>query len=52
MFILFQIRQYRHLEDGSVNVVTRGQQRFRLRRRWVDVEGSVSVQQILIYLFL
>ncbi|XP_055812003.1 uncharacterized protein LOC129881910 [Solanum dulcamara] len=35
-----EIRQYRHLEDGSVNVVTRGQQRFRLRRRWVDVEGS------------
>ncbi|KAF3631473.1 hypothetical protein FXO37_27943 [Capsicum annuum] len=35
-----EIRQYRHLEDGSVNVVTRGQQRFRLKRRWVDVEGS------------
>ncbi|XP_070016101.1 uncharacterized protein [Nicotiana sylvestris] len=35
-----EIRQYRHLEDGSVNVVTRGQQRFRLRRRWMDVEGS------------
>ncbi|CAN4105150.1 unnamed protein product [Withania somnifera] len=35
-----EIRQYRHLEDGSVNVITRGQQRFRLRRRWMDVEGS------------
>ncbi|KAH0707770.1 hypothetical protein KY289_012846 [Solanum tuberosum] len=34
------IRQYQHLEDGSVNVVTRGQQRFHLRRRWMDVEGS------------
>lgn len=36
-----QIRQYGHLEDGSLNVVTRGQQRFRLRRCWVDVEGVV-----------
>ncbi|KAJ8539617.1 hypothetical protein K7X08_013869 [Anisodus acutangulus] len=35
-----EIRQYRHLEDGSVNIVTRGQQRFRLRRRWMDVEES------------
>ncbi|XP_073007574.1 uncharacterized protein [Typha latifolia] len=35
-----EIRQYRRLEDGSVNVVTRGQQRFRLRRRWIDVEGA------------
>ncbi|KAF8407095.1 hypothetical protein HHK36_006220 [Tetracentron sinense] len=34
------IRQYRRLEDGSLNVVTRGQQRFHLRRRWVDVEGA------------
>ncbi|OVA12447.1 Peptidase S16 [Macleaya cordata] len=35
-----EIRQYRRLEDGSLNVVTRGQQRFRLRRSWVDVEGA------------
>ncbi|KAL4604485.1 hypothetical protein ACB092_10G196800 [Castanea dentata] len=35
-----EIRQYRRLEDGSLNVVTRGQQRFRLRRRWMDVEGA------------
>ncbi|KAF3446727.1 hypothetical protein FNV43_RR11907 [Rhamnella rubrinervis] len=35
-----EIRQYRRLEDGSLNVVTRGQQRFRLRRRWIDVEGA------------
>ncbi|KAL0372147.1 UNVERIFIED_CONTAM: protein cereblon [Sesamum calycinum] len=36
-----EIRQYRRLEDGSVNIVARGQQRFRLKRRWVDVEGSL-----------
>lgn len=35
-----EIRQYRRLEDGSLNVVARGQQRFRLRRRWVDVDGA------------
>ncbi|KAK6927335.1 Lon protease, N-terminal domain [Dillenia turbinata] len=34
-----EIRQYRRLEDGSLNVVTRGQQRFHLKRRWIDVEG-------------
>ncbi|XP_065849740.1 uncharacterized protein [Euphorbia lathyris] len=34
-----EIRQYRCLEDGSLNVVNRGQQRFRLRRRWIDAEG-------------
>ncbi|KAM7275754.1 hypothetical protein ACFE04_017620 [Oxalis oulophora] len=34
-----EIRQYRRLEDGSINVVTRGQQRFRLRRHWFDGEG-------------
>ncbi|KAL3844200.1 hypothetical protein ACJIZ3_001603 [Penstemon smallii] len=36
-----EIRQYRRVEDGSVNVVARGQQRFRLKRRWVDVEGAL-----------
>ncbi|CAI9093576.1 OLC1v1029115C7 [Oldenlandia corymbosa var. corymbosa] len=35
-----EIRQYRRLEDGSVNVVTRGQQRFRLQRRWIDGDGA------------
>ncbi|KAG6417104.1 hypothetical protein SASPL_119254 [Salvia splendens] len=35
------IRQYKKLEDGSINIVARGQQRFRLKRRWVDVEGSL-----------
>ncbi|XP_062097892.1 uncharacterized protein LOC133803791 [Humulus lupulus] len=34
-----EIRQYRRLEDGSLNVVTRGQSRFRLRRRYIDSEG-------------
>ncbi|XP_041990596.1 uncharacterized protein LOC121741773 [Salvia splendens] len=36
-----EIRQYKKLEDGSINIVARGQQRFRLKRRWVDVEGSL-----------
>ncbi|KAK9027080.1 hypothetical protein V6N11_066926 [Hibiscus sabdariffa] len=35
-----EIRQYRPVEDGSINVVTRGQQRFRLRRCWIDAEGA------------
>ncbi|KAJ4822785.1 hypothetical protein Tsubulata_020512 [Turnera subulata] len=34
-----EIRQYRRLEDGSLNVLTRGQQRFCLKRSWIDVEG-------------
>ncbi|KAK4786926.1 hypothetical protein SAY86_010759 [Trapa natans] len=34
-----EIRQYRRLEDGSLNAVTRGQQRFRLKRCWVDADG-------------
>ncbi|WOK95706.1 hypothetical protein Cni_G04413 [Canna indica] len=35
-----EIRQYRRLDDGSLNIVARGQQRFRLRRRWVDDAGA------------
>ncbi|KAJ3704040.1 hypothetical protein LUZ61_007745 [Rhynchospora tenuis] len=35
-----EIKQYRRLEDGSINVVTRGQQRFRLRRRFIDDDGT------------
>lgn len=35
-----EIRQFKQLDDGSLNVVTRGQQRFRLRRRWTDVDGA------------
>ncbi|CAN0907271.1 Protein cereblon [Linum grandiflorum] len=34
-----EIRQYRRLDDGTFNVVTRGQQRFRLKRLWLDVDG-------------
>ncbi|CAM8919701.1 unnamed protein product [Rhodiola kirilowii] len=44
-----EIRQYRRLEDGSLNVVTRGQQRFRMKRRWIDEErtpwGEVQIIQ-------
>ncbi|MBA0547788.1 hypothetical protein Golob_018931, partial [Gossypium lobatum] len=36
----YLIRQYRPVEDGSINVVTRGQQRFCLRRCWIDAEGA------------
>ncbi|KAH9301317.1 hypothetical protein KI387_012900 [Taxus chinensis] len=39
-----EIRQYRRLEDGSMNVVTRGQQRFRLRRCWTDENGAPCAQ--------
>lgn len=35
-----EIRQYRRLDDGILNVVARGQQRFRLRHCWIDVEGA------------
>ncbi|XP_004501096.2 uncharacterized protein [Cicer arietinum] len=42
------IRQYGRLEDGSLNVVTRGQQRFHLRRCWNDVErGPYGEIQII-----
>ncbi|KAI4380145.1 hypothetical protein MLD38_006367 [Melastoma candidum] len=34
-----EIRQFRRLEDGSLNAVTRGQQRFHLKRCWIDAEG-------------
>ncbi|EMS56729.1 Protein cereblon [Triticum urartu] len=32
------ILEIRRLDDGSTNVITRGQQRFRLRRSWVDID--------------
>ncbi|KAL6610520.1 hypothetical protein ACP70R_040489 [Stipagrostis hirtigluma subsp. patula] len=42
-----EIRQLGRLDNGSLNVVARGQQRFRLRRRWVDVDrvpwGEVQI---------
>lgn len=34
-----EIRQLGRLDDGSLNVVARGQQRFRLMRHWMDVDG-------------
>ncbi|GAB2275808.1 hypothetical protein Dimus_010557, partial [Dionaea muscipula] len=36
-----EIRQYRRLEDGSVNMVTRGKQRFRVKRSWFDADNIV-----------
>jgi len=45
------MRQYRQLDDGSLNVVARGQQRFRLGRRWIDVEGAVMFHVPAIQLF-
>jgi cereblon len=41
--MLLQIRQLGRLDDGSVNVKARGQQRFRLIRHWQDVDGVVSL---------
>ncbi|OEL18255.1 Protein cereblon [Dichanthelium oligosanthes] len=35
------IRQLGRLDDGSLNVVARGQQRFRLRRHWIDADRVV-----------
>ncbi|KMZ58652.1 Protein cereblon [Zostera marina] len=35
-----EIRQYKCLDDGALNVVARGQQRFYLQRQWTDVEGA------------
>ncbi|GAB2250900.1 hypothetical protein Droror1_Dr00017150 [Drosera rotundifolia] len=36
-----EIRQYRRLDDGSVNMVTHGKQRFRLKKRWSDVDNII-----------
>uniref|UniRef100_A0A0D9V5I5 Protein cereblon n=1 Tax=Leersia perrieri TaxID=77586 RepID=A0A0D9V5I5_9ORYZ len=33
-----EIQQIKQLDDGSSNVVTRGQHRFRLRRCWIDAD--------------
>ncbi|KAJ7569659.1 hypothetical protein O6H91_01G087600 [Diphasiastrum complanatum] len=35
-----EIRQLRHLNDGSINVLTRGRQRFRIRQAWTDGDGA------------
>jgi cereblon len=47
-----QIRQYVRLEDGSLNVISRGQQRFRLKRCWIDVEGVVRILSCSLLFFL
>lgn len=41
IFNFKQIKQYRRLEDGSLNIVARGQQRFHVLKSWIDVEGAV-----------
>lgn len=38
---LSQIRQLRNLNDGSVNVVTKGRQRFRICKAWTEADGAV-----------
>ncbi|CAM6036740.1 unnamed protein product [Sphagnum compactum] len=43
-----EIRQLRHLTDGSVNVVTKGRQRFRVWKAWTEADGALFAQvQIL-----
>jgi cereblon len=39
-----EIRQLRHLTDGSVNVVTKGRQRFRICKAWTEVDGALLAQ--------
>lgn len=39
-----EIRQLRHLEDGSINVVTRGKQRFRTLNAWTNADGAPCAQ--------
>ncbi|KAF3791845.1 cereblon protein [Nymphaea thermarum] len=39
-----EIKQYRRLEDGSLNIVARGQQRFHVLKSWIDVEGAPCAQ--------
>ncbi|KAJ1263713.1 hypothetical protein BS78_09G207200 [Paspalum vaginatum] len=36
-----EIRQLGRLDDGALNVVARGQQRFRLRKHWIDADQVV-----------
>lgn len=45
--LLHQIRQIRHLSDGTINVVTRGRQRFRVNKAWIDADGTVSSQFVI-----
>jgi hypothetical protein len=37
----FQIKKLRRLNDGSMNVVARGRQRFRIRKAWTAADGAV-----------
>ncbi|KAL2613317.1 hypothetical protein R1flu_025009 [Riccia fluitans] len=39
-----EIRQLSRLEDGSLNVVTRGRQRFRIRKAWTEADGAPCAQ--------
>ncbi|XP_031488709.1 uncharacterized protein LOC116256480 [Nymphaea colorata] len=39
-----EIRQYRRLEDGSLNIIARGQQRFHVLKSWIDAEGAPCAQ--------
>ncbi|XP_024384992.1 uncharacterized protein [Physcomitrium patens] len=39
-----EIRQLRHLNDGSVNVVTKGRQRFRICKAWTEADGALFAQ--------
>ncbi|KAG6542344.1 hypothetical protein Mapa_016270 [Marchantia paleacea] len=39
-----EIRQLRRLSDGSMNVVTRGRQRFRIRKAWTEADGAPCAQ--------
>nr|PNR54329.1 hypothetical protein PHYPA_008006 [Physcomitrium patens] len=39
-----EIRQLRHLNDGSINVVTKGRQRFRICKAWTESDGALFAQ--------
>eukprot|EP00249_Psilotum_nudum_P021742 c28226_g1_i3 orf=384-2126(-) len=39
-----EIRQLRHLQDGSINVVTRGRQRFRICHAYTNAAGAPLAQ--------
>ncbi|KAG0596148.1 hypothetical protein M758_UG228700 [Ceratodon purpureus] len=39
-----EIRQLRHLTDGSINVVTKGRQRFRICKAWTEADGALFAQ--------
>lgn len=47
-----QIRQLRHLNDGSVNVVTKGRQRFRICKAWTEADGAVCPDCVFLSVIL